>query len=207
MNHEQADSHGSAIEACLGEPGRMIALSKSAYQDDHPLHLAVFNANICFEEGKVWWGDFDLTVEEARVARLAAKTGETVYVLYELDGRFRFEGNPQLERAVYSVTPSGHSRYDHVHIERRADGVLYRRPPIPRPRFRRPARPRTWRVWRIGLSEYPSSVRFSVNEWNSAVMVARAMSRLGESNRVSPRTTWLIAATARSSSSAASVRR
>ena len=151
MNHGLADRHRCAIEACLGVPGQMIGLSKSAYRDGHPLDVAVFNANICFEGGKVWWGDFDLTVDEGRLVQLAAQTGQTIYVLYESDGRFRNEDAPQLERAVYSVTASGHTRFDHTSVERRADGALYFRPPVPQPRYRRPPRPRMWRFWALEL--------------------------------------------------------
>lgn len=39
----------------------------------------------------------------------------------------RADGNP---RAMYSVTPSGHTRFDHTGIERRRDGRLHRRPPV-----------------------------------------------------------------------------
>jgi hypothetical protein len=92
--------------------------------------VAVFNANICFEDGKVWWGDLDLTIDEAQLADLAAQTGLTTHVLYESDGRFSYEDAPELGRAVYSVTASGHTRFDHSHIERRGDGALYWRPVI-----------------------------------------------------------------------------
>lgn len=149
VNQGLADRYRSAIEACLGEPGRLIGLSKSGYRDGHPLHLAVFNANVCLEGGKVWWGDLDLTIDETRLADLAAQTGLTTYVLSESDGRFSYEDAPQLGRAVYSVTASGLTSFDHTHIERRADGALYWRPPVARPRYRRPARPRLWRFWRL----------------------------------------------------------
>ena len=149
MNQALADLHASAIAACLGEPGRLVGLSKSGYLDAHPTHLAVFNANVCFVGGKVWWGDFDLTRHEQQLAELAALTGQTVYLLYESDGRFVHEATPLLDRAVYSVTPTGHTRFLHTHVERHRDGLLYERPAVRPPRFRRPGRPRLWRFWQI----------------------------------------------------------
>jgi hypothetical protein len=147
LNDDLANRHAAAIATHLGVPGRLIGLSKSGYRDAHPRHLIVFNANVCFGAGKVWWGDVDLTTDEHSLEALAARTRETVYVLYESDGRFRHEADPLLERAIYSVTPTGHTLFDAANVERAADGQLYVRP-IPRqPRFRRPPRPRLWRFW------------------------------------------------------------
>jgi hypothetical protein len=48
-------------------------------------------------------------------------------VLYESDGRFRYEDHPLIAEAVYSAAPSGHSLVDSTWAERRADGRLYHR--------------------------------------------------------------------------------
>ncbi len=147
LNEDLATRHADAITAHLGPPGRMVGLSKSGYMTAHPQHMAIFNANVCFGEGKVWWGDIDLTIDEHSLEALAARTRETVYVLHESDGRFRHEAAPLLERAVYSVTPDAHTRFDAPYFTRAADGRLYVRATPRSPRFRRPTRPRLWRFW------------------------------------------------------------
>jgi hypothetical protein len=147
VNEELAAQHAVPIAACLGQAARLIGLSKTGYREQHSDHVVVFNANVCFDAGKVWWGDLDLTLEESKLVRLAAETGETVHLLYEWDGRFANEDAPLLAQAVYSVTPSGHTRVDHTSVERRADGMVYARLPVRQPRFRRPGRLRLWRFW------------------------------------------------------------
>jgi hypothetical protein len=112
VNDELATRHAAAVTEHLGVPGRMVGLSKAGYRDANPRNLVVFNANVCFRGGKVWWGDVDLTIDEPSLTALAAHTQETVYVLHESDGRFRHEADPLLQRAVYSVTPDGHTRFD-----------------------------------------------------------------------------------------------
>jgi hypothetical protein len=117
-----------AIEEVLGRPGRIIAWSKSEHARRNPDHVLVFNANVCISpDRKRWWGDIDLTREEPLLVELAARLGETLFVLYEYDGRFRNERRPLLYRAVYEVTASGHYRFDHEWVERRRDGSLRRR--------------------------------------------------------------------------------
>jgi hypothetical protein len=140
-----------ALLATVGPGGRMISFSKSRYREAHPEHLAVFNANICLSPArKVWHGDLDLTVDEPLLLDLARRTGTIVYVLYEFDGRFKNADEPLIEEAVYSVTPSGHTEFGHVYIERAADGTLRLRK-LPRQRRRRFVftfgRPRLLRFW------------------------------------------------------------
>ena len=43
--------------------GRLIAVSKSGYKSQYPNNEVVFNANIVTSEGKVWYGDLDLTLD------------------------------------------------------------------------------------------------------------------------------------------------
>jgi hypothetical protein len=90
----------------------------------------VFNANVCVTAGKVWYGDFDLTLDEAQLLDLAARTGETLYLLYEGDGRFEHEDAPLLDKAVYSVTPARDTEFDPASLERGRDRRLYQRPPM-----------------------------------------------------------------------------
>ena len=51
----------------LGYNGRMISGSKSGYSRTHKKNLAVFNANVCTENGKIWYGDLDVTIEYQNV--------------------------------------------------------------------------------------------------------------------------------------------
>ena len=125
-------AHGShveaALEATLGQPGRMISSSKHGYGDRHPDHVALFNASVALSPAfKVWHGDLDLTVDEPVLLDLARRTGRIFYVLDERDGRFRNEQAPLVADAVYSATPSGHSRYRYDEITRANDGSLRRR--------------------------------------------------------------------------------
>jgi len=149
MDVTAATRHEAAILATVGPPGRMISGSKTGYRDAHLDHLPVFNANVCLGTSKVWWGDLDLTVDEPALLDLASRTEEIVSVLYESDGRFQHEDRPLIAEAVYSAAPSGHNLVDSILAERRPDGRLYVRCQ-PRPkRWRRPARPRLWRFWKV----------------------------------------------------------
>ena len=96
-----------AAEAALGYPGRMISHSKSGYDRAHPGHIVVFNANLCTRsQGKIWYGDIDVTKDEKALQKLAAALGEEVFVLREHDARFQTEADPRLDqaRAVVSAT-------------------------------------------------------------------------------------------------------
>jgi len=116
---------GRALLATLGLPGRMIAASKSNYTNRHPDRVAIFNANVVLSPlVKAWHGDIDLTLAEPLLHELARLTGRIVYLLYEFDGRFENEHAPRIENAVFSVTPTGHTRFRHEQIERTADGFL-----------------------------------------------------------------------------------
>ena len=113
------------IYTFLGPTGAMIAGSKSRYRKTNPLNIVLFNANVCFVKEnverkffglikkktvtseKIWWGDFDLTENLNALKNLAEATGETVVLLYEMDGRFENEENPLWENFVYKVTPEG----------------------------------------------------------------------------------------------------
>lgn len=94
-------NEAKAVEI-LGPCGRMISNSKIGYLGMFPNNHVVFNGNVCIESGKIWFGDLDITRDEEKIKALAEALGETVYVLNEMDGRFRNElGPPKLEKAVY----------------------------------------------------------------------------------------------------------
>ena len=107
----------------LGFPGAMISASKSGYGQKHPKNVAVFNSNVVTAKGKIWYGDLDVTLSEQKLADLAKKIGETVYVLREMDGRFETEGKPRIENAVYAVSPEGKNSYQ-ARIKRETTGKL-----------------------------------------------------------------------------------
>lgn len=95
----------------LGYPGAMICGSKSMYGEMYPKNIAVFNSNVVTAKGKIWYGDLDVTLSEKKLAELASKSGETIYVLREMYGRFENEENPKIEYAVYAVSPEGKNSY------------------------------------------------------------------------------------------------
>ena len=98
-------------ESVLGHRGRMISGSKGHYVYKNPKHITVFNANLIIgvdkNSRKIWFGDVDLTTEHDKVAKLAQKLNQQVYVLRESDARFDNEKNPKLERYVAFWTPKG----------------------------------------------------------------------------------------------------
>ena len=84
--------------------GRMISGNKSGPKG----HVCVWNANVCTKsKGKIWFGDLDLTKDGDELKALAAREGETIYVLREMDGRFMNEAKPLLDRAVARYEPNG----------------------------------------------------------------------------------------------------
>lgn len=89
--------------------GRMIAGSKSSYCERHPNNKIVFNANLfVLGEGKIWYGDIDLTLEENEFKNVASQLSKTLYVLREMDGRFENETLPDSEiikRAFAKIEP------------------------------------------------------------------------------------------------------
>jgi hypothetical protein len=88
------------VNNVLGMCGRMLSGSKSGYDKAHPGNVVVFNANVCTKKlGKIWFGDIDVTRDEAKLKELAGKLGEPVYVLYEQDARFENETNPKFDMA------------------------------------------------------------------------------------------------------------
>lgn len=77
----------------LGEHGRLLSWSKSAYRNEHPEDEVLFNACVFSEDGLlIWFGDLNLTLEADRLQRLADRLGRAIYVTPELP--YRFQGLP-----------------------------------------------------------------------------------------------------------------
>ena len=86
-------------------PGRMIAGSKSTYRSKYPDNEVYFNANIfVLGEGKIWFGDVDITRDSDQLKAIASSIGKTLYVVRELDGRFENENLSDPEIIKNSVT-------------------------------------------------------------------------------------------------------
>jgi hypothetical protein len=87
---------------------RMIGGSKSFYRKEHPDDLIVFNANVLMPNyGKVWYGDLNLTQDYIILKSIADTLDTTLYVLWEMDGRFGLETKPLnelLDKAVWNTT-------------------------------------------------------------------------------------------------------
>ena len=96
---------GSLCMQKLGYPGRMISGSKTGYRNSHPDNLALFNSNLCTDEGKIWYGDIDVSKSKNDLQEIADKTGKNLFVLFESDGRFDCEKNPLLKKAAVVFRP------------------------------------------------------------------------------------------------------
>jgi hypothetical protein len=94
-------------QSILGHNGKMVSLSKSDYREKHPKNFVIFNSNIVCIEGKVWYGDIDLTLSADLLREIAILSEELIYVLYEMDARFENEKSPKLERAAVIFYPDG----------------------------------------------------------------------------------------------------
>lgn len=110
---KELSEHGLAVRANFAEHdmhlGRLVCGSKSGYISLHPTHEVYFNANVFTEKPeKVWYGDLDLTVDMPKLQSIANKQNTTLYVLYEMDGRFENETLPietVIERARATIKP------------------------------------------------------------------------------------------------------
>ena len=91
----------------LGMCGKMISLSKSGYKQRNPRNLAIFNANVCTQNEKIWFGDLDVTLSKNSLIQLAQKLNENIYVLYEMDCIFDNDESPLISRHVVRFTTAG----------------------------------------------------------------------------------------------------
>ena len=88
----------------FNRPGRWISSSKQTPKG----HICVFNANLCTKsDGKIWFGDIDLTDDADDLKRLAAEKGCDIFVLHEMDARFTNEASPKFENAVARISRDG----------------------------------------------------------------------------------------------------
>lgn len=72
--------------------GRIFSFSKSSYREKYPDNEVYFNANIfVLGEGKVWYGDVDVTKDTDSLQNVAREMGKDLYILSEMDGRFENE--------------------------------------------------------------------------------------------------------------------
>jgi hypothetical protein len=60
--------------------------------DKFPDNEVYFNSNIfVLGEGKIWYGDIDVTKEREKLENIAKEMGKDLYILRERDGRFENE--------------------------------------------------------------------------------------------------------------------
>lgn len=88
--------------------GRMISASKGDYMHQNPTHLSVFNANIVtITDGKIWYGDLDITKSADTLKEIAKELGEPLFILREMDARFENEDKPaseMIKKAVWNTS-------------------------------------------------------------------------------------------------------
>ena len=88
--------------------GRILSYSKSGYRDKFPDNEVYFNANIfVLGEGKVWFGDLDITLDEEKLKEVAEGLGKDLFILREMDGRFGNKDLPDskiIELAVAKIS-------------------------------------------------------------------------------------------------------
>lgn len=97
----EAEQKYALADEILGLPGRLVGGSKVMYRRQYPDNKVVFNANVCTVDGKIWFGDLDITRDEHKLLSLASKLGERIFVLKEHDGRLDNETKPNLKKSVW----------------------------------------------------------------------------------------------------------
>ena len=87
---------------------RMISGHKWDYESNHKDDLIIFNANVLMPNyGKVWYGDLNLTQDYIILKSIADTLDTTLYVLWEMDGRFGEENksiDELIEKSVWNTT-------------------------------------------------------------------------------------------------------
>lgn len=87
---------------------RMISISKSGYRERYPDNQVYFNANIfILGEGKVWWGDLDVTLDKDNLECVARDLGKDLFILREMDGRFeneKIKDSEIISKSVYKIS-------------------------------------------------------------------------------------------------------
>ena len=86
---------------------RMLESHKWEYTEKHPDDLVIFNANVLMPNyGKVWFGDLNLTEDYKTLKKIADSLNTTLYILWEMDGRFGEENKPideLISKAVWNT--------------------------------------------------------------------------------------------------------
>lgn len=83
--------------------GRMISSSKTLYRMNNPKSEPIFNANVFSDEGKIWYGDLEMTTDSSLLQKISDESNKTIYVLREFDGRFENENAP-IEQVIAKST-------------------------------------------------------------------------------------------------------
>lgn len=79
------------------EVSRMIAYSRRVYLSRRPNNQALFNANVVTDQGKIWFGDLDLTDDSEKLQDAANELRTDLYILREEDYRFNTNNRPMKE--------------------------------------------------------------------------------------------------------------
>ena len=115
----------SILEKHLGMSGRMISSSKGRYRHDNPQNIVYFNANVCTQkDGKMWYGDIDLTVESEKIIEAAKELNLKLLILSESDARFDNEEKPLLDEAMATVSNKGEISFKHDDMIVKEDGIF-----------------------------------------------------------------------------------
>ena len=79
---------------------RMISGHKWDYESNHKDDLIIFNANVLMPNyGKVWYGDLNLTEDYKILKKISESLNTTLYILWEMDGRFG-EENKSIDELI-----------------------------------------------------------------------------------------------------------
>jgi len=106
------NDYSHIISDKIGIIGEMCGGSKTGYRNSNPDHLVVFNANIIVNGEKVWFGDIDISIHRISLQTIAVEENIDIYILREMDGRFEYEDDPQINKAVAVFYGDGKVKYD-----------------------------------------------------------------------------------------------
>ena len=71
---------------------KSVTSSVYCVRSARPCGVPYFNGNIfTLEDGKIWWGDIDFTLDQSILQRISNSLQKDLYILYENDGRFENE--------------------------------------------------------------------------------------------------------------------
>ena len=91
----------------FSKPGRKMAPSYPHYFAAHPDNIIIRRANILTkEQGRIWWGDLDLTLEMDDLKQLAKDINQEIWILREMDVSLRGR-EPDWDSFVFRIQPNG----------------------------------------------------------------------------------------------------